>query len=123
MLTDQEYTEAMARLTAGDTEAAALEQVVRDNINLARKHNHLRAEATHKKTALLESLEPLRQAVNQHNIGVAAERNAKRIAEAEANAARARAEAERVAAEEVCKPKLEDVMRELAELKAKVEGK
>jgi hypothetical protein len=121
-MTQEEHAAVMAKLTAVQTEADALEQLVRDNINLARKYNQARAEAANKRTALLESAEPLRKAIEQHNIEAAAEQNKRRIAEAEANAAKAKAAAEQAAAEEAAKPKLEDVMRELAELKAKVEG-
>ena len=123
MLTEAEYTAAVAKLTEVQTEADALEQVVRDSINLARKYNAARAEAANKRTALLDSAEPLRKAVEQHRIEVAAKQNEERKAQAEANAAKAREVAEKAKAEEAAKPKLEDVMRELAELKAKVEGK
>lgn len=112
MMTPEEYTSAMARLTEGDTEAAGLEQVVRDHINKAREHNQARAVAANKRTALLHSLEPLRQSVNQHNNAVAAEQNKRRIAEAEENARKA---AEKQAAEKSELDKLREENTKLAE--------
>jgi hypothetical protein len=117
MLSEQEYTAAVAALTEGQTEIDALEQQVRDHISKAREHNHARAVASNKKTELQHKLEPLRQAVNQHNQEVAAAQNAKRKAEAEENARKA---AEKQAAE---KSEIEKLREENAKLQEQLAAK
>lgn len=109
-MTPQEYAAATAKLAAVNAEADALEQQVRDCINVAKEHSQkaleyvaLRKAKTNARTKLLEENEPLRKAVEQHNIEAAAEQNKQRQAEAEANAAKSREAAEQAKAEEAAK--------------------
>lgn len=86
-MTNEEYLSAQAQLTAVETEAAALQQQVRDYIDKAREFNDARRATDLKRTALLKSAEPLRQLVAAHVAELKQQAVAKVKAEAEAKAA------------------------------------
>jgi hypothetical protein len=135
MMTPDEYTAAAARVSAAKAEIDALEQQMRDCINVSKEHSQkaleyvaMRKAKANQRTKLEEEIAPAVAAINQHNIEVAAEQNKRRQAEAEANAAKAKeqaeakakAEAEAKAAEQSA---LDQANAEIERLKAELAAK
>ena len=99
-MTPQEFQEAQAKLAEVDTEVAALDRTERDCIDRARDFNSARKVAAAKRTDLVKSSEPLRQAVAEFVQEVKRQQAEQARREAEASAAKARADAEARAKEQ-----------------------
>lgn len=116
-MTPAQYLEAKAQVVAADTEAAALDQQVRDCIEKAREWNLARRVASDKRAALTKAIEPVRESVAAYE----AEQRRKK-AEEEIEKQRKKAE-EEAAAKAKEKTELDQAKAEIETLKAALAAK
>lgn len=115
-MTDSELIEAQGRLAEVDTEVAAIDQSIRDCIDKAREFNDARHDFQRKRTAILKSSDDMRKRVVEALVERKRIANEKARAEAEA---RAKAEADSRAK----LPTVDELMKTVEELKAKLDEK